>query len=82
MNGMFINVIDLLNVFRFSKALLALAFELALNIDIARNYYLDYNNRRSDGFLPNYDSSNWRYILGLPPDFMLPESDPLTIGTK
>ena len=55
------------------KALLALAFELALNIDIARNYYLEHNNRRSDELVPNYDSSNWRYILGLPPDFMLGE---------
>jgi hypothetical protein len=52
---------------------LALAFELTLNIDIARNYYMEYMgdyNRRSD-VVKRYDASNWRYLLGLPPDFLV-----------
>jgi hypothetical protein len=54
------------------QAILALLFEVILNIDIARNYYMEYTNRRSDLATSSrpYDASNWRYILGLPPDFM------------
>lgn len=56
---------------------MALVFELTLNIDIARNYYMEYMgdyNRRSDvvsGVVKRYDASNWRYLLGLPPDFLV-----------
>ena len=53
-------------------------------MNIARGYYSafmsEYNSNRrvfdaSLPKLPAYDHTNWRFILGLPPDFMLTEED-------
>ena len=68
---------------------LALAFELALNVDTMRGYHTAREelvktlwNRRTDPDRPEYDIYNWRYILGLPPDFWLDreESHPSAPG--
>ena len=59
-----------------------MAFELALGANNARDAYSKFMDeyaqiRRKDGLsVPNYsyDKHNWRYILGLPPDFLLDET--------